>query len=152
LALYKTHLQAAYEWGRSWHIIQNSIVQTLNIEAEDRYKRLDEKLKKPKKLADAKDTHKIYTPDHTFYPRVANETNITFDEEEIKLLNKGLHYNIHYKHDKWLEQLACEAECAVSLLPQSEQQGTRYRIARSIRKIQTLQLANQNRFAAINRH
>jgi hypothetical protein len=91
-----------------------------------------------------KGTHKTYTPSHTFFPRVINETNINFDEEEMNLLNKVLHYNLHHKHDKWLEQLACEAECAVSLLPQSEQQGTRYRIARSIRKVQALQLANQN--------
>jgi hypothetical protein len=33
----------------------------------------------------------------TFFPRVINNTHITFKEAEMALLNKGLKYNVDYK-------------------------------------------------------
>jgi hypothetical protein len=31
------------------------------------------------------------------------------------VLSKGLKYNLHHKHKKWIETLALEAETAISL-------------------------------------
>jgi hypothetical protein len=33
---------------------------------------------------------------HTFNNRIVNHTNIQFTADELKLLNKGLKYNLHY--------------------------------------------------------
>jgi len=33
----------------------------------------------------------------TFFPRVINNTHITFTEAEMAILNKGLKYNVDYK-------------------------------------------------------
>jgi hypothetical protein len=51
---------------------------------------------------------------HKFYNRVQNVSTIQFTEIELKLLNKGLQYNLQQKHKKWIEQLALEAETAIS--------------------------------------
>ena len=37
------------------------------------------------------------TTNSNFYPRVVNNTNITFSKEELTLLNKELKYNLHFK-------------------------------------------------------
>jgi hypothetical protein len=54
---------------------------------------------------------------HEFYPRVVNNSNITFTDNEYNLLNKGLKYNLHHRQKNWLTNLALEAETAISLLP-----------------------------------
>jgi hypothetical protein len=38
---------------------------------------------------------------HKFYNRVQNLSAIQFTEIELKLLNKGLQYNLQQKHKKW---------------------------------------------------
>jgi hypothetical protein len=62
------------------------------------------------------------TKENNKYPRVINTTNINFTQEEIKLLNKGLKYNLHYKRKNWIETLALEAETAICNLDITEQQ------------------------------
>ena len=42
-------------------------------------------------------TDKITTTPHKFYPRVINETNITFTNEEMTILSKVLKYNLNFK-------------------------------------------------------
>ena len=42
--LYKIHLQVALEWGNSWNVIQESILDTVNQEFEKKYKLLDNKI------------------------------------------------------------------------------------------------------------
>jgi hypothetical protein len=39
----------------------------------------------------------------------------------MQLLSKGLKYNLHQKHKKWIETLALEAEAALSHLDIIEQ-------------------------------
>jgi hypothetical protein len=34
---------------------------------------------------------------NTFYKRTGDLTNVTFTEAEMRLLDKGLKYNLHYK-------------------------------------------------------
>jgi hypothetical protein len=53
---------------------------------------------------------------HSFHPRVVNNTDITFSNKEIELLEKGPKYNIHHKKKHWLTNLALKAETAISLL------------------------------------
>jgi hypothetical protein len=43
----------------------------------------------------------------TFYARTI------FTGDETQLLNKGLKYNLHYKHKNWIETLAIEADTAI---------------------------------------
>ena len=132
--LYETHLQAAKEWGNTWHIICNSIQDTLDREAQRKYKSIDDKIHK------LTQTQVKESRNHTqFYPRVKKETTITFSEEEMELLNKGLKYNLGHKKKSWISNLALEAENAIMSLPTSEQDGIRYQVAQNIQKLYTQQ-------------
>ena len=63
-------------------------------------------------------TDKTTTTPHKFYPRVINKTNITFSDEEMTILNKGLKYNLNFKQKQnWISTLALEAETAINQLP-----------------------------------
>lgn len=44
--LCKLHLKLAQEWGRCWYLIEESIIECLNKEMEQKYTKSDEKLKK----------------------------------------------------------------------------------------------------------
>ena len=51
-----------------------------------------------------------------------NKIDITITIEELSLLNKGLKYNLGQKLKHWIRNLACEAGCAIALLPSGEQE------------------------------
>jgi hypothetical protein len=70
-----------------------------------------------------------------FYPRVKNETAITFSDEEMTLLNKGLKYNLGHKRKLWIGNLDLKAENAIMLLPAQEQDGIRYQVAHNLQKL-----------------
>jgi hypothetical protein len=57
-----------------------------------KYKSIEHKLNK----LTLKQTEKPNNNTH-FYPRVINETDIEFSNEEMTLLNKGLKYNLRHK-------------------------------------------------------
>jgi hypothetical protein len=78
---------------------------------------------------------KTSTPSHykKFYPRIVNKTDITFNADELDLLNKGLKYNLSLKRNNWIETLSLEAETAVSKLPILEQDCIRYQVAHNIK-------------------
>jgi len=101
---------------------------------EKKYKNLDEKISWL--INTQKETVQNNT---TFHPRVVNKRNIPLTKEELRLLNKGLKYNLDHKHRYWINNLALEAENAVTLLPPREQEYTRHQIARNIRKLLTQQ-------------
>jgi len=65
----------------------------------------------------------------TFYPRVVNNTNIPFTRSKTTLLQKGLKYNLHAKSKNWIQNLALEAETAISLLPTNEREVYRKLVA-----------------------
>jgi hypothetical protein len=69
------------------------------------------------------------------YNKVENYTNIQFTREETQLLSKGLKYNLHHKHKKWIETLAHEAEIAISNLDVIEQNYYRHTVAININNI-----------------
>jgi hypothetical protein len=79
---------------------------------------------------------------HKFYNRVQNLSVIQFTETELKLLNKGLQYNLQHKHKKWVEQLAVEAETAISKLNILEQDHYRYLVANNIKHLITRKQRN----------
>jgi hypothetical protein len=130
LDLYNIHLKATKKWGRVWDIILPSVIHTLNLGMEKRYKQLD--LKINKLVATHTEKPKIKTQ---FYPKVINKTDITFTDEEMTLLNKGLKYNLNYRNKGRLSTLALEAETAISLLPSHEQEYLRYQVAHNLQKL-----------------
>jgi hypothetical protein len=70
-----------------------------------------------------------------FYPRVINNTNITFTDDENSLLQKSLKYNLHIKPKQCLQKHAMEAETAISLLPPPEQNPVRYLISKNLESL-----------------
>jgi hypothetical protein len=92
---------------------------------DNKYKTIDWKLKRL-----TQNLEKPVTQTHTFFPRVVNKTNISFNEEE-NLLRKGLQYNLHQKPKTWINTLAFEEETAVTLLPIQHKGPIRYQIARN---------------------
>ena len=105
--IYHFHVSLANTWGNTWHYIQQTI---------------EEKLKKtPKDI-------------HTFYPRVVNNTSITFTTE-FKLLEKGFKYNLHSQKKNWLTTLALEVETAITLLSITDRDYYRKQVADRIEKL-----------------
>ena len=109
--LHDAHLQASKEWGSSRTLIMNSINESTRTQMDDKYQTIRQKLEHLTKQ-EKKDTN----PEHTFFPRVTNKTNIQFTPIEEHLLQKGLKYNIHPKPKNWINTLAIEAETAITLL------------------------------------
>ena len=141
-SLYKVHLQTASEWGRSWELIRDNIHNTVNPQFEKKFKSIESKLTK---LTTAQKTKVEDTA--TFYPRFVNSTDITFTNEELDLLNKGIKYNLNYKHKMWVNNLALEVESAITLLPPGEQNYMRHQVAKNINKLINQQNPNNRRTA-----
>jgi hypothetical protein len=103
--MYKLYLSLANTWGNSWPYIQEAIKAKLQRTAQAKYKTLDEKIQRL-----AHDQTITPREQYTFFPRVVNNTNIYFSENELALLNKGPKYNLHNRHKHWLTNLALEAK------------------------------------------
>ena len=69
------------------------------------------------------------------YPCVVNKTDITFSNDELTLLNKGLKYNLNHKHKNWIRTLALKAETAITQLPMCEQDYIGYQAAYNIKHL-----------------
>ena len=95
-----------------------------------KYKALDRKLQNLTRSQKTTPSTK-----HTFHPRVINNTDISFTDNEMKLLQKGLKYNIHAKNKDWLKNLALEAETAITKLPTSDRDVFRKMVANRIDKL-----------------
>jgi hypothetical protein len=136
--LYHAHLEVAKEWGSLWTLIAESIGEKINLESEKKYETIKSELKQL-------ETTQRNNPKHQkqFYPRVVNQTNIDFTNEELTLLNKGLKYNLGHKNKNWIETLALEAETALSLLPPTEQDYIRCQIANNIGQLFNKSRVNQ---------
>jgi hypothetical protein len=81
--------------------------------------------------------HRRQKPHNTidFYPIVINKINVTFSNDELTLLNKGLKYSLNHKRKHLLSNLAFEAETAISLLPTWEQDYISYHVTHSIQRL-----------------
>jgi hypothetical protein len=76
-----------------------------------------------------------YTETNTinnFYPRIVSDTNITFPQEEQRLLNKSLKYNLHYNHKHRIQTLALETDTPISKFNPREQDPVRYQVVKNI--------------------
>jgi hypothetical protein len=94
---------------------------------QTKYKKLGAKINKLTETQ-TKKPHKTYT----FYPRVVNKSNIPFSDAEMALLQKGLKYNLHTKHNDWLKNLALEAETAIAYIPTADRDIYRKQVAERI--------------------
>jgi hypothetical protein len=53
----------------------------------------------------------------------------------MRLLCKGLKYNLHHKHKKWVETLALETETAITQLTVTEQNYYRHAVTKQLKNI-----------------
>jgi uncharacterized membrane protein YgaE (UPF0421/DUF939 family) len=58
-----------------------------------------------------------------------------FTNEEMTLLNKGLKYNLHHKHKRWIQTLALEADTAINLLDPHEQAYMKQVVTQILRRL-----------------
>jgi hypothetical protein len=63
------------------------------------------KLKRTNQYTQNQSHHNNLTTQHTFFKRIENITTISFTNEELELLNKGLKYNLHKKPKTWIKLL-----------------------------------------------
>jgi hypothetical protein len=129
--IYQLHLVLANHWGKLWPHMQLKIENNLLKDCRVRYRNLDDKIKH----LSHQQTH-THPPNHRFHPRVVNMTNISFSDPEMALLQKGPKYNLHNKPKTWIQNLALEAETAISQLPISERETYRQRTAERITILQ----------------
>jgi hypothetical protein len=116
-ALYTLHIKNGNTWKNMWDIIAQNIDNTLENLMKIKYNNINKKLEKLKgNNIENKQQH-----NHTFYQRVYNLSTTTFTNDEMALLNKGLKYNLHYKHKQWLKTLTIEADAAINLIASHEQ-------------------------------
>jgi hypothetical protein len=66
---------------------------------------------------------------------VVNKTSITFSNEELELLSRGMKYNLSKKRKHWIHNLALEAETAITSLPTGKQDYIRHQVAKNITKL-----------------
>jgi hypothetical protein len=114
--------------GPKLAIHPNRYRKNLHREASSRYKTLNKKLYN---LSQSQNPQKQLT-----YPRVVNNTNITFSDNEMSLLQKGPKYNLHAKGRNWIQNLALEAETAITQLPTNERESYRRIVADRIHTLQ----------------
>lgn len=74
-----------------------------------------------------------YLTEHEFFPRIVNKTNVSFNEDETKLLEKGLKYNITPPVNSY-DLTLLDTESAIQTLPINIQDEVRYELARKINK------------------
>lgn len=60
------------------------------------------------------------------------EQTLTFPEAEMKVLGKGLKYNLHYRHKDWIKLLAIEADTAISKMHIKDQMYMNQIVANNI--------------------
>jgi hypothetical protein len=102
----------------------------LNLIMESKYKRLDQKIEKLTKSQTDKPRS-----DYQLYPRVVYKSNISFTKRRNGCLEKRPQIQLHHKDKHWLSNLELEAEAALTLLPQPEQEHIRHQIAHNLRKL-----------------
>lgn len=122
--IYQLFILLANTWGNSWLYIQQRIEGKLKKVIQLRYKNLDKNLNRL-----VQEQRKTPKEIHTFYPRVVNNTNITFTNSEIKLLDKGPKYNLHRQKKNWLTTLTLEVETAITHLLIADREYYRKQVA-----------------------
>jgi type IV secretory pathway VirB6-like protein len=91
--LYHIYSQNAKDWGNLWTHNEESTNQNLKIEIKLNILLYTKKNTNPQNY----NTTQYINTTITFFKRVNDQANITFNNDGLALLNKGLKYNLHYK-------------------------------------------------------
>ena len=121
----------AHAWDKTWQYIYEGIEEKLGRGTKAKYKILNRKLDHLSKTQN-KTPHRT----QTFHPRLINNTDIKFSKSETALLKKDLKYNLHSKPRNWIQNLALEAETAITQLPPNERDVYRKQAADRIDRLQ----------------
>jgi len=123
IQIYHLHISLA-NTRNMWPLLQQNIKEKLRTESRTKYKTLGSKIKRLTRT-------QTKTPQepHTFYTLIINNSNISFINSEITLLQKGMKYNTHSKKRNWIQNLALEAEIAITQLPSTEREVYRKLVA-----------------------
>jgi hypothetical protein len=103
-----------------WRHINEKLKKELDKKFKGLNKKLDNLIKQQKNLC---------KPNHSreFHKRVENLSHVSFSENEINVLNKGLQYELpHTNSREWLENLIIVTETAISKLPLQDQDNFRH--------------------------
>ena len=117
---YQLHLYLAH----TWPYILRTLEEKLQSGTRIKYKTLSRKLEKLSHTQTLTPQEK-----HMFHPRVVNNTDISFSNSEMSLLQKGPKYNIHAKKKRWIQNRALEAETTITQLPTGEREAYRKIVA-----------------------
>jgi hypothetical protein len=90
------HLENAFKWKNLWNVIYFNIETKIEQKMTTKYSILNNKIKKLKHNR-VNNSINNNTSQHTFSKRTINMTDITFTDDELHLLDKGLKYNLHKK-------------------------------------------------------
>lgn len=84
---------------------------------------------------------------HEFYVRTKNLTNVDFNNNEIRVLDKGLKYNIDdsYKNIRNMRQSIVDSERAIALLEPGEKNHARHLVVEQLNKITNFHAKSINR-------
>jgi hypothetical protein len=91
LELYKTHLNNANTLKRTWDNIEYAINTKQHIEMTRKYMQQNQKLDELR----SRQMQQMDQKQHQFYPKIHNQSDVHFTEDEIQLLCKGPKYNLH---------------------------------------------------------
>jgi hypothetical protein len=72
---------------------------------------------------------------HTFAKETVNLTDVTFTNEKMQFLDKGLKYNLHHKPKNWILTLAMQAEVGIRQLPKKDQAYVRQAATNNLQKV-----------------
>jgi hypothetical protein len=90
-------------------------------------------------------TNQQHTHTYPFFHRVKNLSNVEFSAEEYSVLSKGLQYNLGQKRKNWIENLALEAETAISHLHLSKQDHIRHLVANNLKHLIKSDINKENK-------
>jgi hypothetical protein len=128
---YQKHIEVTNIWKNIWPIIEKGVIQKLQDELSNIHLRQNNKIETLKKHTKnpvaQQNTHTF-----PFFHRVKNLSKIDFSEEEYSILNKGLQYNFGQNRKNLIENLALEAETAISHLHVSKQEHIRHLVANNL--------------------
>jgi len=72
-------IKQALEWGNSWNLIQESILDTINQEFKKKYKLLDNKISRLASVQKQK-----VDKNNEFYSRVTNKSNTDISNKKVE--------------------------------------------------------------------
>ena len=132
--LYKAHLLGAHKWKKSWDTIKTNTDNQLTMEAEEHYKKLKNKIQQLQKTQQT--TREQHKNNNQFYSRTENLTNISFNTDEINLLNKGLQHSIARPINTCWNDIIMDTEQAIKKLDPQLQEPYRILAAQKLQQIQ----------------